>query len=211
MHWFERRLHAHLAYRSARVFRRSVRRWANLLAPEVFGGPAKPVPTSVTQRWARDEINAEINAGSLRAVVCAARTTPPASLPRRGEARRAGTVPGLPPCPPGARRRLDLAALQRRWDAMSEQRHPLHALVEIALHRPRLTSTSTSQEAVQLIADELRPLAKLVPRLEMAMVTGGMTPDDYAQVGDLLANLAARWRALPDIPSDTPPRLTPAS
>ena len=133
----------------------------------------------------------------------------PATPKARDSARRAGTGPG-PACPPSARTAVDLAALQRLWDAVGYEPHPLHGLVEVALSRPRLASTSASPEAVRLITSELRPLAKLLPELEGAMVTGNMTAGDYAAVGALLDNLAAQWHALPDNRPDPPPTLNPA-
>jgi hypothetical protein len=204
MDWLISRHAAHRARRAAQTFRYGVRRWATPLAPQVVAGLTKPVPPNVSQRWARDEINA----GPLRAGCAPPPTSPTSSSVGRGQPRRAGTLPGSP-CPPGPRQRLDVAALYRRWDAVNEHPHPLHALIEVALRRPRLASTSTSQEAVQLLSSHLRPLAKMVPNLEMAMVTGSMTRTDYADVGNLLADLADKWRALPDNQPDPPPRLLP--
>jgi hypothetical protein len=204
MDWLISRHAAHRARRAAQTFRYGVRRWATPLASQVVAGLTKPVPPNVSQRWARDEINA----GPLRAGCAPPPTSPTSSSVGRGQPRRAGTLPGSP-CPPGPRQRLDVAALYRRWDAVNEHPHPLHALIEVALRRPRLASTSTSQEAVQLLSSHLRPLAKMVPNLEMAMVTGSMTRTDYADVGNLLADLADKWRALPDNQPDPPPRLLP--
>lgn len=151
-----------------------------------------------------------IRAVSQRAVVLIG---PPPRSPRPtgGHARRAGTRPG-PPRPPSTRQTVDLAALQRLWDTVATRSHPLLTLVEIALARPRQTSTSVSPEAVDLIGSELRPLRELLPHLEKAMVTGTMTAEDYTRVGGLFDSLAAQWRALPEShPDSPPPSLAPAS